>query len=96
VVPLICLAGIAGTLTAYGQCTDAAKLLGTVAGVWRDEEQPGVNVRPYHLAYEPALAATRAALSPEAFAQAWAEGQALSLNEAVALALAALPGDASV
>jgi hypothetical protein len=37
-----------------------------------------------------ALAAARAALSPEMFAQRWAEGEALSLEQATDPALSAL------
>ena len=41
-----------------------------------------------------ALAAARAALGPAAFAATWAEGRALTLEQAVADALADAPGSA--
>ncbi len=72
-----------------------AQVLGVGEGSWGEEEQFELFRRPYHQAYEPALAATRAALSSEAFAAAWAEGAVLSLDRATALALQALPASAS-
>jgi hypothetical protein len=39
------------------------------------------------LAHEQGLAALRESLGPEAFERAWADGEAMSLDEAVAYAL---------
>jgi DNA-binding CsgD family transcriptional regulator len=84
---LICLAGLAGVLGHCGRATRAAQLLSLSAAVWQagawDTMWP-----EFAAAYEPALAATQAALEAAAFAQAWAAGQALSLEQATAEALA--------
>ncbi|MHB8575590.1 MAG: hypothetical protein ACYDCQ_09690 [Dehalococcoidia bacterium] len=87
------LAGLAGVLTARGRAEAAARVLVACDSAWRDGEQYAFWRSYFDTAFQAALAATRAALSPEAFAQAWAAGQALSLEQATALALAALPAD---
>jgi hypothetical protein len=82
--------GIAALLAAGGQAAAAARLLGAVdadienvyAGVLQLWAQPS---------REQALALAQAGLSAGAFTQAWAEGQALSLDQAADLALAASP-----
>ncbi|MHB8575560.1 MAG: ATP-binding protein [Dehalococcoidia bacterium] len=80
--------GIAALLAARGEAAAAARLLGAVeAGV---EEVYASQLRFWaQPAREQALPLARAALSAEAFAQAWVEGQALTLDEAADLALAA-------
>lgn len=79
--------GIAALLAADGQADRAARLLGAVEA---QVEPASANmlvlwVQPLH---DRALALTRAALPDAAFAQAWAEGQALSIDQAGDLALA--------
>jgi tetratricopeptide (TPR) repeat protein len=70
---------------AGGQPRRAAQLAGAAAGL---AELRGATAVPDKLAdHEQALQAMRAALGEEAFAAAWAKGRALSLDEAVALAL---------
>jgi hypothetical protein len=65
----------------------AVRLLAAVYGVWRRAGfvRPFVYIRILH---EQHLASARTALSAEAFAAAWAEGQAMTLEQAVAYAIA--------
>jgi tetratricopeptide (TPR) repeat protein len=81
--------GIAEQFAVRAHVAAAARLLGAVE---EDigEVYPTQFQRRVQAAREQALALVRAALSPEAFAQAWAAGQALSLDEATDLALAEL------
>jgi non-specific serine/threonine protein kinase len=79
------LAGFAGVAAASGRSSLAARLLGAAALVLERHSLAGVS---YEVQHERALAAARAALSPEAFEQGWAAGRVLSLDEAVAAALA--------
>jgi predicted ATPase/class 3 adenylate cyclase len=70
---------------ARGQATRATQLAGA-AGALR--EALDVPMRPHQQPiFTQAVQAIRMALGEEAFAAAWAEGQALALEEAVALAL---------
>jgi predicted ATPase/class 3 adenylate cyclase len=85
-----CLAGLAGVLSVCGQPACAARVLGATARVWQDAEQYAYWRSYFEEVQTPALSTTRTALSDKAFAQAWAEGQALSLEQATDLALAAL------
>jgi len=65
----------------------AARLLGAAQAL---RSAAGVDLNPLqHPLHEDAVAATRAALGEEAFAAAWAEGQAMTLEQAVAYALEA-------
>jgi tetratricopeptide (TPR) repeat protein len=82
----VCLEGLAGVALTAGDPERAARLFGA-AGVLR----PGLaaDMWPADRAdYEQTLAAAREALGEAAFTAAWAEGQALSLEEAIAAALA--------
>jgi predicted ATPase/class 3 adenylate cyclase len=87
---VVCLAGIAWVLAVRGQAHQATRLLAASDTGSRGVEPYEDFRRLFPMAYEPALAAARAALNPEMFAQAWEEGQALSLEQATDLALAAL------
>ncbi len=80
------LAGTAGLL-ANRQPHLAAQSLGAIERAKQDIEALGVLRIRFDQAYDPARAATRAALSEEAFERAWAEGEALTLDQAVAEAL---------
>lgn len=76
------LAGLAGVLGATGQPEQAARLF----GAWEAAlERLGAVLQP---ADQPeharSIAALRSALSPQAFATAWAEGRAMSLEQATA------------
>ncbi len=95
-----CLAGLAEVAQAAGELERAARLLGATdilleaSGTkLEDAEQD----RYHHIAitsqveFERHIAAIRAALGDAAFAVAWAEGQAMTLEHAIAEALAA-PG----
>nr|MBA3530618.1 hypothetical protein [Ardenticatenales bacterium] len=63
----------------------ATRLLGATA---RLLESTGMSLeRAYGVLYEQSLAALRATLDAETFATAWGEGQALSLDDAIAAAL---------
>ena len=70
---------------AEGQPARAARLGGAAEAL---REALGAALHPVlHPGHDQAVQAMRAALGEEAFAAAWAEGQALPLEEAVALAL---------
>jgi predicted ATPase/class 3 adenylate cyclase len=89
VVQVVCLAGIADVLIRRDQPAVAGHVLGAIAALWPAAE-PYIAQYTFERLYEQALAATQAAVKPEAFAQAWAAGQALSLDQAADLALAEL------
>lgn len=76
---------LAGVVALQGELTRAARMLGTAAVVQGDREQTELVLAA--LAQQTA-AAVRAGLGEEAFAAAWAAGRALSLEQAVAEALA--------
>ncbi|MHB8574344.1 MAG: ATP-binding protein [Dehalococcoidia bacterium] len=85
-----CLAGIAGLLSAQRRYDLAVRLLAASDRLRQAAEQHPLHGPQFQVAFTSALAATRAGLSPEAFAQAWAVGQALSLDQVTDLALAEL------
>jgi hypothetical protein len=79
------LEGLAIVAEAIGQPTQAARLFGAAEAL---REAIGVHVRSSdHDDEDQAIAAIRAILGEDAFAGAWAEGRALPLDQAVALAL---------
>jgi hypothetical protein len=76
---------LAWVASAWGQPRRAARLGGAVEAL---REAQGVPVASdWQAGHEQAVRAMRAALGEEAFAAAWAEGRALSPEDAVALAL---------
>jgi non-specific serine/threonine protein kinase len=78
------LEGMAWLLVAQGHAT-AARVGGAAEAL---REALGAALHPLlHSGHEQAVGAMRAALGEAAFAAAWAEGRALPLDEAVALAL---------
>jgi len=77
--------GMAG-IAANRQPAHAARLLGAAEAL---RESAGVPLPPVHrVDYERDVALVRAALDEDAFAMAWAEGQAIPLEQAIAEALA--------
>ena len=83
----ICLEGLAAVAGARGQPARAAQLYGAAAAL---RERIGAPLPPGdRLGYDRHLATARACLDEGAWAAAWAEGQAMPLEEAVADALAA-------
>ena len=89
------LAGIAGVANRRGQAERAARLLGAAWGV---AESLGVRYLAHHVHAERVLTATRSQLDDLVFDTAWTEGQALSIEQAVAEArrLLAAPTAASI
>jgi hypothetical protein len=81
--------------TALGQPGRAARLLGAAEAL---RETLGFAVPPVdRCAHEQVVATARAGLGEERFATAWAEGRAMSLHEAMALALKSeVPPESSV
>ncbi|MCE7986917.1 MAG: helix-turn-helix domain-containing protein [Caldilinea sp. CFX5] len=77
----VCLEGIAGLASMVGQPARAAQLFGA-ADAWR--EAVGLPLPPVERAtYERDLAAARTQLDEVAWTTAWAEGQTLSLEQAI-------------
>jgi non-specific serine/threonine protein kinase len=83
-----CLDWVAALEGAHGRPARATQLFGAAEAQWR--ASGAARYAPDRPAYERDLATVRAALDKEAFAAAWAEGQALSWEQAVALAESAL------
>ena len=85
-----CLEGLAGVAGAEGQPQRAARLLGATAALRVTLHIPlPVADRTAH---EALVAAARAALGDNTFAQAWAAGQALPLEDVIAEALSSVTG----
>jgi predicted ATPase/DNA-binding XRE family transcriptional regulator len=81
----ICLEGLARTLAMQDQPERAARLLGVSNGL---HEEMGTTLTPIARSdHDHAAKAARAALGEDAFAAAWEEGRAMSLEAAVADAL---------
>jgi predicted ATPase/class 3 adenylate cyclase len=85
-----CLVDLAQLCTERGEAARAARLLGAVVGGRHLAAASEYAGRQFAAASVRAEAAARAELGEAAFAQAWAEGEALSLEQATDLALAAL------
>jgi predicted ATPase len=82
-----CLAGLGELAQAYGWPDRAARLFGAVDALLT---AAGAHFWPTdHQGYETAVAAARAALEPDTWDTAWAEGQAMTVDEACSYALAA-------
>ena len=82
---VVCLAGLAGVAASQGHRERAVRLAGAAdrvlqaAGIHLDQFGQGY--------YDRSIAAARALLSDDAFAAAYAAGQAMPLDEAIAEAL---------
>ncbi len=75
------LSGFAGVAAAAGQPLLAARLLGAVATI---SERLGWALFSFGHQHDRALEVTRAALTPAVYERAFAEGQSLSLDDAIA------------
>jgi predicted ATPase len=82
---LVLAAGLAQVL---GKPHEAARLLGVAAAIRRDHHTHGVFERELFAEYDRRLPAVQAAMDPAEFDKAWAEGQQLTIQEAIAEALA--------
>ena len=79
------LAGVAGVFGSYGQPVRAARLFGAAAAL---REAVGIPLPPVaRPEYERDVAAARARLNETTWATAWAEGRAMTLEQAIAYAL---------
>jgi hypothetical protein len=79
-----CLEGLAGVAAVRGEAARAARLFGAAEAL---RERVGAPLTPTERSlYEGLLAAVLAGLDPHAFAEVWADGRALPLDTAVALA----------
>jgi hypothetical protein len=76
-----CLATLAGNV---GSHREAARLLGAAHSI--RQRMGAVRFKVYDAGYEASVAALRDALGENDFASAWAEGAALSTEEAIAYA----------
>ncbi|MFN8496416.1 MAG: adenylate/guanylate cyclase domain-containing protein [Anaerolineae bacterium] len=82
---MLCLLITAGVLSRRQQTEPATRLLGAFEA-WRTSI--GIStIGPYQMAYDEALAAAHAKLDDAGFAALWAEGQAMTLDEAITYAL---------
>jgi hypothetical protein len=78
---LECLAGLAAEA---GSCCEAARLFGAAEGI--RQRMGAVRFKVYDAGYEAAVAALRDAMGQADFDSEWAEGAALSTEEAIAYA----------
>jgi hypothetical protein len=78
----------AGVAQALGKLPEAARLLGAAAAIRREHHTHGVAERDLFAEYDRRLPAVREAMAPADFERAWAEGQRLTIQEAIAEALA--------
>ncbi len=84
----LCLAGLASIVGALAQPRRAVQLVSAAHALM---DSTNAFVEPsYRVALEQDISALRAQLGEEAFAAAWAQGQALSIEQAIALARSAL------
>jgi len=80
-----CLAGLAATRYTAGRTTQAVQLLGVAEALLEIAVYP---LEPIHRAeYDRTVAAIQTQLDEAAFAAAWAEGRAMTLEQAIAFAL---------
>jgi predicted ATPase/transcriptional regulator with XRE-family HTH domain len=87
------LAGLAGVWGREERAEPAARLLGAAAALHAGVDSSGALLEPANRGeWERTVAVVRAQVAPAAWADAWAAGQALTLDTAIALALAAHRG----
>jgi len=85
----MCLEKLAGVAAAQGQAERAARLLGAAEALRQAVGSPGEGTD--RLDYERFVARARAGLDDESFATAWAKGRAMTLEQAIAYAMEAMP-----
>jgi predicted ATPase/DNA-binding SARP family transcriptional activator len=85
---IICLASLATVAATAGDHVGAARLLGAAEALQEEIGARLLDSLPERKLREQAMAAVRIGLQPAQLAAAWAEGRALSLDEAVDYALA--------
>ncbi len=83
-----CLSMAAGIADALGRVGQAARLLGATAAARGDAPRRMEYNSTLYEEYDRLLPLVRAELPPDAFERAWAEGQRLTLNQALQEALA--------
>jgi hypothetical protein len=84
-----CLAGLAGVYGRQAQPKRAAYLCGATAALL---SALNTDLEPHDQAeWEADIAAIRAQIGEEVFAAAWAEGRAMALDQAIAVALEGSP-----
>jgi DNA-binding CsgD family transcriptional regulator/tetratricopeptide (TPR) repeat protein len=77
-----CLEGWASMVAKQGKCACAARLWGAAESL---RERCGIPLEPLECVdYEPAVAAARTQLGEQAFADAWAEGRTMTLEQVLA------------
>jgi len=81
-----CLEGLAGAATGQGDFVRGTRLF--AAAETLRETLGRVRLPPFQADHEQRVASTRAALGEAAFAAAWAEGRAMTLEQAIEYALA--------
>jgi predicted ATPase/DNA-binding XRE family transcriptional regulator len=81
----VCLAGLAGVVGARGQLEWAARLFGAVEAVRASNLE--LLDQANRIVYDRTIATVRAQLDEATFAAAWAEGRAMSLEQAIGYAL---------
>jgi len=81
---LECLRGLGRASASQNQAEQAARLLGAVEGL---REGMDFSLRPVEGDYDRSVTAVRAALGDVVFAAAWAEGRAMTLEQAIEYAL---------
>jgi tetratricopeptide (TPR) repeat protein len=79
-----CLEGLAGALSALGGCEVAARLFGAAEAMREANTAPVSHADRAH--YEQIVGVSKGGLSQEAFAEAWAAGRQLSVEQALAVA----------
>ncbi|MFL5732491.1 MAG: tetratricopeptide repeat protein, partial [Chloroflexia bacterium] len=79
------LAGLGGVAAGVGQASRGTRLLGAAEAL---EEAPGsIFGQDDRMVYEQGIASARAQLSEEEFEKAWAEGRAMTMEQAIEYAI---------
>ncbi len=82
-----CLEGLAAIVASEGRLAWAARLWGAAEALLETIEVTAYPYAPDRSLYQRQVAAARAQLDAQAWVEAWAEGRAMSFEQAVAYAL---------